>query len=221
MNIIVYSDLSALQYVKEFHLLDPVTRMACLKACPSSSLPTIFQQTASLPRHFPSRSEPLLPMDCCSEGWLVAKNRRRTWKEGGRGVSFVSDTSRHKCLTASMYSGQVIPTDVLPDGVLLGVFDFYVVRKQDTKREIDVWQSRVHVCFWITTSPESAVGRYLGTAIVYVESTSRYLGGLQFEEGLDSDAGSISDVDRYHATMKRPRSFLGPLPSSVDLPHVC
>ncbi|KAI0270310.1 hypothetical protein BGY98DRAFT_264905 [Russula aff. rugulosa BPL654] len=53
---------------------------------------------------------------------------------------------------------QVITIDVLPDDVLLTIFDFYVVRYQDldldevtfsgedTKKRIDSWQSLVHVC---------------------------------------------------------------------------
>src|SRR6266566_1783271 len=54
--------------------------------------------------------------------------------------------------------GQVLTIDVLPDDVLLEIFDFYVVRyqdldldealvgNQDTKRKIESWQSLVHVC---------------------------------------------------------------------------
>ena len=50
----------------------------------------------------------------------------------------------------------MVTVDVLPDDVLLAIFDFYVVRYQDlgfrelsdynTKREIESWQSLVHVC---------------------------------------------------------------------------
>jgi hypothetical protein len=54
--------------------------------------------------------------------------------------------------------GQVVTIDVLPDDVLLAIFDFYVVELQDlcfvealsmkaeTKRKIESWQSLVHVC---------------------------------------------------------------------------
>src|SRR6266566_2774988 len=54
--------------------------------------------------------------------------------------------------------GQVLTMDVLPDDVLLEIFDFYVVGyqdlglyevlfgDQDTKRKIESWQSLVHVC---------------------------------------------------------------------------
>src|SRR6266566_5424461 len=53
---------------------------------------------------------------------------------------------------------QVLTIDVLPDDVLLEIFDFYVVGyqdldldevlfgDQDTKRKIESWQSLVHVC---------------------------------------------------------------------------
>ena len=50
-------------------------------------------------------------------------------------------------------AGQAITIDDLPDDVLLAIFDFYVVEYQypgfvnfDTKREIESWQSLVHVC---------------------------------------------------------------------------
>jgi F-box-like len=36
--------------------------------------------------------------------------------------------------------------DVLPDEVLLAIFDFYVVASLCTKPEIEKWQSLVHVC---------------------------------------------------------------------------
>ena len=39
--------------------------------------------------------------------------------------------------------GQVSPIDVLPDDVLLAIFDFYLVRRKDG---MDAWQSLVHVC---------------------------------------------------------------------------
>ena len=52
--------------------------------------------------------------------------------------------------------GQVAPIDVLPNDVLLAIFDFYVFKYQDlvllafggydTKRKIESWQSLAHVC---------------------------------------------------------------------------
>jgi len=44
--------------------------------------------------------------------------------------------------------GQVdrIPIDMLPDDVLLAIFDFYVKEDQFTKKGIEAWQSLVHVC---------------------------------------------------------------------------
>ncbi len=38
------------------------------------------------------------------------------------------------------------PIDVLPDDVLLVIFDFYVVRMSRRKKDTEVWQSLVHVC---------------------------------------------------------------------------
>jgi hypothetical protein len=62
-------------------------------------------------------------------------------------------------LLADSMLGQVVAIDVLPDDVLLTIFDFYVVEYQedvkfngtvfgdpDTKRKIESWQSLVHVC---------------------------------------------------------------------------
>ena len=47
-----------------------------------------------------------------------------------------------------MSVGRVTPIDVLPDDVLLEIFDFCVAcgRNEDTKGEIEGWQSLVHVC---------------------------------------------------------------------------
>ena len=54
--------------------------------------------------------------------------------------------------------GQVVTIDILPDDVLLAIFDFYVVRYEDLfipllfrvgreyRREVESWQSLVHVC---------------------------------------------------------------------------
>jgi hypothetical protein len=41
----------------------------------------------------------------------------------------------------------VISTDILPDDVLLAIFDFYVDENQSTKPGIEAWQSLVHVCW--------------------------------------------------------------------------
>ena len=35
---------------------------------------------------------------------------------------------------------------MLPDDVLLDIFDFYVIGKSDSKKEIEKWQTLVHVC---------------------------------------------------------------------------
>ncbi|KAN0105363.1 hypothetical protein V8E52_011122 [Russula decolorans] len=62
----------------------------------------------------------------------MAKNRRRTRRKRAK-------RSRH----------QVIRIDVLPDDVLLQIFDFYMNRnpaRSRTKTETEAWQSLVHVC---------------------------------------------------------------------------
>ena len=41
---------------------------------------------------------------------------------------------------------QVTSTSVLPDDVLLGIFDFCVDRHPVTKNEVEAWQTLVHVC---------------------------------------------------------------------------
>ena len=40
-----------------------------------------------------------------------------------------------------------INLNVLPDDVLLAIFDFYVVRTSERKRDVEAWQSLVHVCW--------------------------------------------------------------------------
>jgi hypothetical protein len=42
--------------------------------------------------------------------------------------------------------GQVISVDMLPDDVLLVIFDFCADEGQITKKGIEAWQSLVHVC---------------------------------------------------------------------------
>ena len=65
--------------------------------------------------------------------------------------------------------------DILPDDVLLGIFDFYVDMSLSYIRKtgIEAWQSLAHVCrqmekpcSWIATSPESA-------AFVYTRNTRK------------------------------------------------
>jgi hypothetical protein len=68
-------------------------------------------------------------------------------------------SSLNDCWLIRWDVGQVVTIDVLPNDVLLAIFDFYVVRyqdldlldvvfinDQDTKRKLESWQSLVHVC---------------------------------------------------------------------------
>jgi hypothetical protein len=48
-------------------------------------------------------------------------------------------------------AGRVIPIDVLPDEVLLEIFDFYLDGDEHhlypiTKKRVEAWQALVHVC---------------------------------------------------------------------------
>ena len=66
----------------------------------------------------------------------------------GRGMSFIYETSPRNSRLTRWHVGQLISIDVLPDDVLLVIFDFCVARVRDraTIRAIESWQSLVHVC---------------------------------------------------------------------------
>jgi len=49
-------------------------------------------------------------------------------------------------LTDQSLQRQVAPSDILPDDVLLSIFDFYVQEDKDNKKTIEAWQSLAHVC---------------------------------------------------------------------------
>jgi len=57
---------------------------------------------------------------------------------------------QQRLLTDSIFVGQVIPIDMLPDGVLLEIFGFYMDGHQETMEGIQTgihaWQTLVHVC---------------------------------------------------------------------------
>ena len=65
-----------------------------------------------------------------------------------QGMPFIVKHPGTCWLTRCRHISQARPIDVLPDDVLLAVFDFCVpsVRYQDTKGEVEAWQSLVHVC---------------------------------------------------------------------------
>ena len=66
----------------------------------------------------------------------------------GRGTSEPFIVNHSAINVDSCDVGQATPIDVLPDDVLLAIFDFCVagVRDQETKRAVESWQSLVHVC---------------------------------------------------------------------------
>ena len=80
----------------------------------------------------------------------MAKNRRRTQKKRTKKSRRMYFVARHSAMTNSLLSdvGQVKRIDVLPDDVLLEIFDFYMKMhpSYSNKGWIEVWQFLVHVC---------------------------------------------------------------------------
>jgi hypothetical protein len=63
----------------------------------------------------------------------------------------LSPNLRNNCSLTRCYVGQVVSIDMLPDDVLVQVFDVYVnegIEGQDyvDNSEVEAWQSLVHVC---------------------------------------------------------------------------
>ncbi|KAN0114347.1 hypothetical protein V8E52_006843 [Russula decolorans] len=81
--------------------------------------------------HRPIRPRLSIPINHHSEGLLMAKNRRKTRKKR------IKQNQR-----------PVKRIDVLPDDVLLGIFDFYMIMypSYGDKTDTEAWQSLVHVC---------------------------------------------------------------------------
>ena len=88
----------------------------------------------------------------------MAKNRRRTpsrKKQTKQSRSmflslFLSDNILARLLTRCVVGQVIVPIDTLPDEVLLVIFHFFVDKgandKNASKKEVDAWQSLVHVC---------------------------------------------------------------------------
>ena len=86
-------------------------------------------------------------MDARSEVSLIAMNSSQIRKKQSQQRHRMSFLAQQ--LPFDSYNvGQVTPIDMLPDDVLLAIFDFYVDRSPDerSKRRIEAWQSLVHVC---------------------------------------------------------------------------
>jgi hypothetical protein len=101
---------------------------------------------------------------------LLRRARAAMQYQRGRMGNLASLHNRRKSLGCTLASspnyfwlircdvGQAVTIDVLPDDILLAIFDFCVVRYQDldihevalgnkdTKRKIESWQTLVHVC---------------------------------------------------------------------------
>jgi hypothetical protein len=102
----------------------------------------------------------------------------------------------------------LVSIDVLPDDVLLAIFDFCVDEDPETKREIEAWQSLVHVCRrWrsvVFGSPN-----HLNLELVCTPKTPardtldvwpalplRIQGGADLEEGVDNIVAVLERSDR-------------------------
>jgi hypothetical protein len=102
---------------------------------------------------FPSKLGSLIPVDLDFEGPLMADNLARLYNERKSLLCTGND-----CRLIRYDVGQVVTIDILPDDVLLAIFDFYVVPYQDIflagvmfsgqvfLRKMESWQSLVHVC---------------------------------------------------------------------------
>ncbi|KAN0103705.1 hypothetical protein V8E52_011730 [Russula decolorans] len=95
-----------------------------------------YSSTAFAPPPFPSPPGRSTSLDRLFK-LLTKRGRRRAQI---RRMSFIA---RHLAMTTDRRDvGQVIRIDVLPDDVLLEIFDFYI----RDKPAIEAWQSLVHVC---------------------------------------------------------------------------
>ena len=92
-------------------------------------------------------------MDGISEVTQMEKNYIQTRNERTKQSHRMSFVANNCCLTQRVVVGQVTPIDMLPDDILLEIFEFYVDEApDDTKRGIEAWQKLVHVCrLWRNT----------------------------------------------------------------------
>jgi hypothetical protein len=106
---------------------------------------TVSSNTVALPPHICPGS-PIL-IDFRSERSLMEKNHRLTRKKQIKQSQCTSVVGQPLATTAdSILVGQAVSIDVLPDDVLLAIFDFCVDEVQRTNRGIEAWQLLVHVC---------------------------------------------------------------------------
>ena len=125
-------------------------------ASPSSDLPAILRYRLYQPftPHFPAIPEISMPINHRSEGLLMASECRQSRKgrtERSRGMSFIA---RHPATMTTDWCwcdvGQVKRIDVLPDEVLLEIFDFYMIMNLNDlygeETSVKAWQTLVHVC---------------------------------------------------------------------------
>jgi hypothetical protein len=62
---------------------------------------------------------------------------------------FVARLHADECCLTRRHTAQVISIDALLDEVLLETFDFFVgecQESEETQKEVEAWQSLVHVC---------------------------------------------------------------------------
>jgi hypothetical protein len=129
----------------------PATRVETRTRHHASSLYTL-SLTALAPSLLPSCPDTLILMDCLSEGSLMVDNSARRWTSKDicsrcRSMSF----GQYHRMTAERRCdiGQLMAFDMLPDDVLLEIFDFYVdedMREDFEPQRIQGSITLAHMC---------------------------------------------------------------------------
>ena len=127
----------------------------------------------------------------------------------------------------------MILIDILPDEILLAIFDFYVKVYWETKREIEKWQSLVHVCRrWrsiVFRSPCRLDLQLAGTPDTPVRETLEVWPALPLfvklnadpeqTEGLDNTIAILEHSDRvYHIELTVDASSLEIVLAAMQVP---
>jgi hypothetical protein len=139
---------------------------ATIKRLPRSHLvPSPYSSTTISSPSLPSHLVTSIAVKCRSEGVQIAKEHRQAKKKRTNGSRSMSFNIQHPAITAYglwCVVGHVGRIDVLPDDVLLEIFDFYM-----EKTKVDAWHLLVHVCrrwrclcFWVATSSQFATCLY-------------------------------------------------------------
>ena len=205
------------------YLADQVTEMInspSSKACSSSGLPDLlFSSTPVSPLSIISYLPRVVDPNRLPFGRLDYGKKLRTspvWQEiiqknQPASTYVLCAISRNVCWLTRCDVGQVISIDILPDEILLAIFDFYMEKGWKTKREIEKWQSLVHVCRrWrniVFGSPCRLNLRLVGTPDTPVRDTLEVWPPLPLlvedydfpddrTEGLDNTIAILEHMDR-------------------------